>query len=80
MFTLTLHVTPASRYDRAEVGRFAAAIQDATGESVEPSYLEMPLYSFKVHNTLWVSTLFSIVPFGSVFLFRQILSGHQKEK
>ncbi|KON64088.1 hypothetical protein KOEU_24390 [Komagataeibacter europaeus] len=32
---LALHVTPASRDDRAEVGRLATTIQDATGNSVE---------------------------------------------
>jgi hypothetical protein len=31
---LALHVTPASVDDRAEVGRLAEAIQDATGQSV----------------------------------------------
>ena len=31
---LALHVTPADRDDRAEVGRLAEAIQDATGENV----------------------------------------------
>lgn len=37
---LALHVTPASRDDRAEVGRLAAAIQDATDESVELAYVD----------------------------------------
>ncbi len=32
---LALHVTPAGRHDRAEVGRLPAAIQDATDGSVE---------------------------------------------
>lgn len=35
---LALHVTPATADDRAEVGRLAAAIQDATGESVELAF------------------------------------------
>uniref|UniRef100_UPI001F5E4EA5 transposase n=1 Tax=Komagataeibacter xylinus TaxID=28448 RepID=UPI001F5E4EA5 len=37
---LALHVTPASRDDRAEVGRLATAIQDATDESVELAYVD----------------------------------------
>jgi transposase len=37
---LALHVTPADRDDRAEVGRLAAAIQDATGETVEIAYVD----------------------------------------
>jgi hypothetical protein len=32
---LALHVTPATADDRAEVGRLAAEVQEATGESVE---------------------------------------------
>ncbi|PYD77350.1 IS5 family transposase [Komagataeibacter sucrofermentans] len=39
-YLLALHVTPASRDDRAEVGRLAAAIQDATDESVELAYVD----------------------------------------
>ena len=35
---LALHVTPASAGDRAEVGRMAKAVQEATGTSVEPAY------------------------------------------
>ena len=37
---LALHVTPADADDRAEVGRLAAAIQDATGESVTLAYVD----------------------------------------
>ena len=37
---LALHITPAIRDDRAEVGRLAAAIQDATDESVELAYVD----------------------------------------
>ncbi|GAB6968336.1 IS5 family transposase [Komagataeibacter kakiaceti JCM 25156] len=37
---LALHVTPANRDDRAEVGRLAAAIQEATDESVELAYVD----------------------------------------
>jgi transposase len=37
---LALHVTPASADDRAEVGRLAEAIQDATGENVTLAYVD----------------------------------------
>jgi transposase len=37
---LVLHVTPATRDDRAEVGRLAEAVQEATGESVELAYVD----------------------------------------
>ena len=37
---LALHVTPASADDRAEVGRLAEAIQDATGQSVTLAYVD----------------------------------------
>jgi transposase len=37
---LALHVTPANIDDRAEVGRLAEAIQDATGESVTLAYVD----------------------------------------
>lgn len=37
---LALHVTPANVDDRAEVGRLAAAVQEATGESVELAYVD----------------------------------------
>jgi transposase len=37
---LALHVTPANADDRAEVGRLAEAIQDATGESVTLAYVD----------------------------------------
>jgi transposase len=37
---LALHVTPANVDDRAEVGRLADAIQDATGESVTLAYVD----------------------------------------
>jgi len=37
---LALHVTPANVDDRAEVGRLADAIQDATGESVALAYVD----------------------------------------
>lgn len=37
---LALHVTPANRDDRAEVGRLAEAIQLATGQSVELAYVD----------------------------------------
>ena len=37
---LALHVTPANRDDRAEVGRLVAAIQEATDESVELAYVD----------------------------------------
>jgi hypothetical protein len=41
---LALHVTPASADDRAEVGRLAEAVQDATEESVDIAFVD--------HNTL----------------------------
>ena len=37
---LALHVTPANVDDRAEVGKLAAAVRDATGESVELIYVD----------------------------------------
>lgn len=37
---LALHVTPANVDDRAEVGKLAAAVQEATGESVELIYVD----------------------------------------
>jgi transposase len=37
---IALHVTPADVDDRAEVGRLAAAIQDATGEAVALAYVD----------------------------------------
>ena len=37
---LALHVTPANTDDRAEVGRLAKAVQQATGESVELAFVD----------------------------------------
>ncbi len=37
---LALHVTPATADDRAEVGRLAAAVQQATGNSVEIAFVD----------------------------------------
>jgi transposase len=37
---LALHGTPATANDRAEVGRLAAAVQAATGESVELAFVD----------------------------------------
>jgi transposase len=37
---LALHVTPANVDDRAEVGKLAGAVQEATGESVELIYVD----------------------------------------
>lgn len=37
---LALHVTPATADDRAEVNRLAAAVQEATGESVELAFVD----------------------------------------
>ena len=37
---LALHVTPGNVDDRAEVGKLAAAVQEATGESVELIYVD----------------------------------------
>lgn len=37
---LALHVTPATQDDRAEVGRLSAAVQDATGQTVEIAYVD----------------------------------------
>jgi transposase len=37
---LALHVTPATADDRAEVGRLAAAVQAATGESVDLAFVD----------------------------------------
>ena len=53
---LALHVTPATADDRAEVGRLTAAVQDATGESVELAFVdqgytgEKPAAAAKVHG------------------------------
>ena len=37
---LALRVTPADAGDRAQVGRLTAAVQDATGETVEIAYVD----------------------------------------
>jgi transposase len=37
---LALHVTPADEQDRAQVGRLAQAVQDATGEAVEVAFVD----------------------------------------
>jgi transposase len=37
---LAAHVTPATEQDRAQVGALAAAVQQATGESVELAYVD----------------------------------------
>lgn len=37
---LALHVTPANADDRAEVGRLAEAVQEATGDSVSLAYVD----------------------------------------
>ncbi len=37
---LALHVTPANEQDRAQVARLAAAVQDATGQTVELAYVD----------------------------------------
>ena len=37
---LALHVTPANEQDRAQVERLAAAVQEATGETVELAYVD----------------------------------------
>lgn len=53
---LALHVTPATADDHAEVGRLAAAMQKATGESVELAFVdqgytgEKPAATAKAHG------------------------------
>ena len=37
---LALHITPANEQDRAQVERLAAAVQEATGETVELAYVD----------------------------------------
>lgn len=37
---LALHVTPGNAQDRAQVGQLAAAVQEATGETVELAYVD----------------------------------------
>jgi transposase len=37
---LSLHVTPASEQDRAQVGELAAAVQEVTGHSVELAFVD----------------------------------------
>jgi len=37
---LALHVTPANAQDRVQVGRLAAAVQDATGKTVEVAFVD----------------------------------------
>jgi|SRR5579872_4119552 len=37
---LALHATPANAQDRAQVARLAAAVQEATGETVELAYVD----------------------------------------
>lgn len=48
---LALHVTPASRDNRAEMGRLVAAVQDATDESVELAYVNQGYTSEKPART-----------------------------
>ena len=37
---LTLHVTPADEQDRGRVKELAAAVREATGQSVELAYVD----------------------------------------
>lgn len=37
---LALSVTPANEQERSQVGELAAQVQEATGESVEPAYVD----------------------------------------
>ena len=37
---LSLHVTPASEQDRAQVGQLAEAVQEVTGETVELAFVD----------------------------------------
>lgn len=39
-YLLALHVTPANEQDRAQVDRLAAAVQEATGQTVELAYVD----------------------------------------
>ena len=39
-YLLALHVTPANEQDRAQVERLAAAVQEATGETVEIAFVD----------------------------------------
>ncbi len=39
-YLLSLHVTPASEQDRAQVGQLAERVQEVTGETVEPAYVD----------------------------------------
>ena len=39
-YLLALHVTPANEQDRAQIERLAAAVQDATAESVEIAFVD----------------------------------------
>lgn len=39
-YLLSLHVTPASEQDRAQVGELAQRVQEVTGESVELAYVD----------------------------------------
>jgi len=39
-YLLALHVTPANEQDRAQVGELAAAVQEATGQSVELAFVD----------------------------------------
>lgn len=50
---LALHVTPANRDDRAEVGCLAAAIQEVTDESVELAYVYQGYTGEKLAEAAW---------------------------
>jgi transposase len=39
-YLLSLHITPANEQDRAQVGKLAAAVQEATGDHVELAFVD----------------------------------------
>jgi transposase len=53
---LALHITPANEQDRAQVGELAAAVQEATGQSVELAFVDQgytgdePAQAAKAHG------------------------------
>lgn len=50
---LALHVTPANRDDRVEVGRLAAAIQEVMEESVELAYVDQGYTGERPAEAAW---------------------------
>jgi len=74
---LALHVTPASAQDRAQVATLAAAVQDATGATVELAYVdqgytgERPAAAAAAHGIALAVVTLDAVKRGFVLLPRR---------